>query len=30
MGEEPEKIFETLHFGTVAVGEGEGVREVPE
>ena len=32
MGEESEKIFEneTLHFGTVAVGEGGGVREVPE
>ena len=26
MGEESEKIFETLHFGTVAVGEGEGAR----
>ena len=32
MGEESEKIFEneTLHFGTVVVGEGEGAREVPE
>ena len=30
MGEESEIFFETLHFGTVTVGEGEGVGEVPE
>ena len=30
IGEESEKSFETLHFGTVVVGEGEGAREVPE
>ena len=30
MGEESENFFETLHFGTVTVGEWEGVGEVPE
>ena len=30
MGEESEEIFETLHLGTVTVGEGEAAREVPE
>ena len=30
IGEESEKIFETFHFETVVVGEGEGAREVPE
>ena len=29
-GEESEKIFEILHFGTVMVGEGEQAREVQE